>query len=342
MAASEAAGNLTRQLLAYAGKGRFLIESVDVSDLVRQIAGLLQTSIPKSVQLRLELAAELPAVEADVTQIQQLIMNLVINGAEAIGEQPGTVLITTASQQVDDDYIATVLPPEHISPGLYVNLQVHDTGSGMTPETIEKIFDPFFTTKFTGRGLGLAAVLGIVRGHRGAIKVYSTPGQGTKFKILLPAAGQHVVKAEEVSVAPATARGETVLVVDDEQIVRRTAKTMLEGYGYSVVLAENGREAVELYRVLADKIALILLDMTMPLMGGEETLRELKTIRPEVRVLLSSGYNEVEAVRRFTGKGLAGFIQKPYSAIALTEKVRSVLAESRGVPPAPAAGPSSC
>ena len=144
------------------------------------------------------------------------------------------------------------------------------------------------------------------------------------------------------SVAPATARGETVLVVDDEQIVRRTAKTMLEGYGYSVVLAENGREAVELYRVLADKIALILLDMTMPLMGGEETFRELKTIRPEVRVLLSSGYNEVEAIRRFTGKGLAGFIQKPYSAIALTEKVRSVLAESRGVPPAPAAGPSSC
>jgi len=342
MAASEAAGNLTRQLLAYAGKGRFLIESVDVSDLVRQIAGLLQTSIPKSVQLRLELAAELPAVEADVTQIQQLIMNLVINGAEAIGEQPGTVLITTASQQVDDGYIATVLPPEQISPGLYVNLQVHDTGSGMTPETIEKIFDPFFTTKFTGRGLGLAAVLGIVRGHRGAIKVYSTPGQGTTFKILLPAAGQHVVKAEEASVAPATARGETVLVVDDEQIVRRTAKTMLERYGYSVVLAENGREAVELYRVLADKIALILLDMTMPLMGGEETLRELKTIRPEVRVLLSSGYNEVEAIRRFTGKGLAGFIQKPYSAIALTEKVRSVLAESRGVPPAPAAGPSSC
>ena len=144
------------------------------------------------------------------------------------------------------------------------------------------------------------------------------------------------------SVAPATARGETVLVVDDEQIVRRTAKTMLERYGYSVVLAENGREAVELYRVLADKIALILLDMTMPLMGGEETLRELKTIRPEVRVLLSSGYNEVEAIRRFTGKGLAGFIQKPYSAIALTEKVRSILAESRGVPPAPAAGQSSC
>jgi PAS domain S-box-containing protein len=339
MAASEAAGNLTRQLLAYAGKGRFLIESIDVSDLVRQIAGLLQTSIPKSVQLRLELAPALPAVDADVAQLQQLIMNLVINGAEAIGEQPGTVHITTTSQQVDDDYIATVMPPEQISPGLYVNLQVHDSGSGMTPETIEKIFDPFFTTKFTGRGLGLAAVLGIVRGHRGAIKVYSTPGTGTTFKILLPAAGQHVFKAEETPIAPATAHGETVLVVDDEQIVRRTVQTMLERHGYSVVLAENGREAVELYRVLADKIALILLDMTMPLMGGEETFRELQTIRPDVRVVLSSGYNEVEAVRRFTGKGLAGFIQKPYSAIALTGKVRSVLAESRGVPPAPESGP---
>ena len=142
MAASEAAGNLTRQLLAYAGKGRFLVQSVDVSDLVRQIAGLLRTTIPKSVQLLLELAPELPAVEADVAQLQQVIMNLVINGADAIGEQPGTVLITTASQQVDDDYIATVLPPEHISPGLYVNLQVHDTGSGMTPETTERPSSP--------------------------------------------------------------------------------------------------------------------------------------------------------------------------------------------------------
>jgi CheY-like chemotaxis protein len=209
----------------------------------------------------------------------------------------------------------------------------------MARETVEKIFDPFFATKFTGRGLGLAAVLGIVRGHRGAIKVYSTPGTGTTFKILLPAAGQHVFKAEEAPVAPATARGETVLVVDDEQIVRRAVKTMLERYGYSVVLAEDGREAVELYRVLPDKIALILLDMTMPLMGGEETFRELRTIRPDVRVVLSSGYNEVEAVRRFTGKGLAGFIQKPYSAIALTEKVRSVLAKSHEVPPAPEGGP---
>jgi PAS domain S-box-containing protein len=330
MLASETAGNLMRQLLAYAGKGRFLIEAVDLSDLVRQIANLLQTSIPKNVQLRLELMDGLPSVEADVTQIQQLIMNLVINGAEAIGDAQGTVLITTGVQHVDEEYVASVLVPTQISPGNYVNLQVHDTGTGMTQETVDKIFDPFFTTKFTGRGLGLAAALGIVRGHKGAIKVYSTAGQGTTFKVLFPASEHQATKPTPHVVTERSVEGETVLVVDDEQIVRRSAKAMLERYGYSVVMAENGREAVELFRVLADKIAMVLLDMTMPVMGGEETFRELKQIRGDVRVVLSSGYNEAEAVRRFTGKGLAGFLQKPYSAVTLAEKVLSVLRDSRG------------
>jgi PAS domain S-box-containing protein len=328
--ASETAGNLTRQLLAYAGKGRFIVEPVDLSDLVRQISSLLQTSIPKNVQLRLDLVEGLPSVEADVTQIQQLIMNLVINGAEAIGERQGTVLITTATQHVDEDYIATVLTPAQLSPGNYVTIQVHDTGSGMSQETLDKIFDPFFTTKFTGRGLGLAAALGIVRGHKGAIKVYSTVGQGTTFKVLFPASDQCAHKPTPQPIVQHSIEGETVMVVDDEHVVRRTAKAMLERYGYSVVLAENGKEAVELYKVLSDKIHLVLLDMTMPIMAGEETFRELKMIRADVRVILSSGYNEAEAVRRFTGKGLAGFIQKPYSAVTLTEKVRAVLRESSG------------
>ncbi len=327
--ASETAANLTRQLLAYAGKGRFVIEPVDLSDLVRQISTLVQTSIPRSVQLRMELMDRLPCVEADVTQMQQVIMNLVMNAAEAIGEDQGTVLITTGVQHVDEDYIATVLVPAQISPGEYVSLQVHDTGTGMTQETMDRIFDPFFTTKFTGRGLGLAAALGIVRGHKGAIKVYSTLGQGTTFKLLFPATEQQAA-ATPHPLPPQATMGETVLVVDDEQIVRRSAKAMLERHGYSVVLAENGKEAVDLYHVLADKIDLVLLDMTMPVMGGEETFRELKTIRADVRVILSSGYNEVEAVRRFAGKGLAGFLQKPYSALTLTEKVRAVLSESRG------------
>ena len=175
---------------------------------------------------------------------------------------------------MDEDYIASVLVPAQISPGNYVNLQVHDTGSGMTQETIDRIFDPFFTTKFTGRGLGLAAVLGIVRGHKGAIKVYSTVGQGTTFKVLFPASDHQALKPTPQVVTERSVQGETVLVVDDEQIVRRSAKAMLERYGYSVVVAENGKEAVELYRVLADKIDLVLLDMTMPVMGGEETFRQ--------------------------------------------------------------------
>jgi PAS domain S-box-containing protein len=325
ISASETAASLTRQLLAYAGKGRFVIEPVDLSDLVRKISHLVESSIPKSIQLRLELADGLPCIEADAAQVQQVVMNLVINGAEAIGDKPGTLLITTGVQDVDENYIATALVPGEIAPGQYVDLQVHDTGAGMSRGTMDRIFDPFFTTKLTGRGLGLAAVLGIVSGHKGAIKAYSAPGQGTTFKVLFPATGQHVTKAAPAAAFQPRAGGETVLVADDEQIVRRAAKTMLERFGYTVVLAENGRECVDLYRVLGDKVKVIILDMTMPVMGGEDTFRELKAINPRVRVILSSGYNEVESIRHFTGKGLAGFIQKPYSALPLAAKVRAAI-----------------
>ncbi len=328
ISASETAAHLTRQLLAYAGKGRFIVEPVDLSDLIQQIKTLIQTSIPKTVQLRLELQDRLPCVDADLSQIQQLIMNLIINGAEAIGDgRTGTVLVTTGAQSIDADYIRTALAPAQIEPGHYVTVEVHDTGVGMTEDVIARIFDPFFTTKFTGRGLGLAAVLGIVRGHRGALKVYSTPGRGTTFKVLFPAAANAVPQPRVAVPDVATHSSSMVLVVDDESVVRRTAKSMLERFGYSVVVAENGQEGVALFRVLAEKISLVLLDMTMPVMSGEETFRELRAIKPDVRVVLSSGYNEVEAVRRFTGKGLAGFLQKPYSATALAEKVRTVIEE---------------
>ena len=328
LAASETAANLTRQLLAYAGKGRFVIEPIDLSDLVLQISTLVQSSIPKNVSIRRELTAGLPCIEADASQLQQLIMNLVINGAEAIGhEQPGTVLIATGTQHVDEHYINSILAPVEIGPGDYVTLDVHDSGIGMSEETIAKIFDPFFTTKFTGRGLGLAAVLGIVRGHKGAIKVYSAPGKGTTFKVLIPATDAQRPASKAALKQSQQQTGETILVVDDEQIVRRTAKMMLERHGYTVIVAENGKEGVDLFRVLGEKIGLVLLDMTMPVMGGEEAFRELKAIHPDVRVILSSGYNEVEAVQRFAGKGLAGFIQKPYSSAVLVAKVSSILTE---------------
>lgn len=326
--ATERAADLTRQLLAYAGKGRFIVQPVDVSDLIREIAQLIRTSIPRSVQVEVDLAPDLPPVEADATQLQQLVMNLVINGAEAIGERNGSVRITTARQNVDEAWLRTSDVAGEIGPGEYVHIEVQDTGCGMDADTRKRIFDPFFTTKFTGRGLGLAAVLGIVRGHKGAIKVYSAPGRGSTFKIILPAAQAARPAKPAVAETPPLGGSGTILVVDDEEVVRRTAKSALQRYGYTVVTAENGREAIDIFRGMIGRISMILLDMTMPVMGGEEALRTLKTIDPGVKVLLSSGFNEVEAIRRFTGKGLAGFIQKPYTAAALADKVRLVLESS--------------
>ncbi len=323
--ASERAADLTRQLLAYSGKGRFVVKPIHLSKLVREISSLLQTSVPKKVQFILNLDENLPPIDADSSQIQQLVMNLVINAAEAIGDNPGTVILATGAQELDETYIRKMLLREGVAPGKYVYLEVHDTGCGMDEETKDRIFDPFFTTKFTGRGLGLAAVLGIVRGHRGDIRVYSEPGKGSTFKVLLPASASHF---QERAPTPRQHRLEgmgTILVVDDEEVVRQAAKAALERYRYEVVLAENGLHAVEILQRMSQEIALVLLDMTMPVMSGEEALERFREIRPDIRVIVSSGYNEVEAIRHFTGKGIAAFIQKPYTSAQLAEKVKSVL-----------------
>lgn len=325
--ATERAAQLTKQLLAYAGKGRFVIDLLDLSQQVREISRLVQTSIPHTVQLRLELAEDLPCIEADAAQIQQVVMNLVINGGEAIpAGEAGTVLITTGLQEVDDTYVQTTVPGSDIKHGRYVTLEVHDTGVGIAPDIISRIFDPFFTTKFMGRGLGLAAVRGIVQGHRGAMKVYSTPGQGTTFKLLFPASrNEDQKRCENVSEQAFLKGTGTVLVIDDEEIVRRTASATLEHFGYDVVVAENGQQGLDAFRRLADRVDVVLLDMTMPVISGQETFRELRMIRPDIKVILSSGYNEIEAIRHFTGKGLAGFIQKPYTSARLAERVGFVL-----------------
>jgi PAS domain S-box-containing protein len=323
--ASERAANLTKQLLAYAGKGRFFIEPTDVSALVREISTLIRSSIPKHVALRLDLQQPLPFVEADVAQLQQLIMNLVINGAEAIPEdRQGTVLVITRSQTVDREFL-TAFGAQDMPPGDYITVSVHDNGIGMDEATLGRIFDPFFTTKFMGRGLGLAAVLGIVRGHKGALKVFSTRGQGTTFRVLLPVTAAERTKPPVLGTLTGLSGRGLVLVVDDEPIVRKIAATSLKRYGYTVATAENGREGVERFRELHAELKIVILDMTMPVMGGEEALQRMRHINARVPVILSSGYNEVEAVRRFTGKGLAGFIQKPYTAAALAEKIRTIL-----------------
>jgi PAS domain S-box-containing protein len=324
MEAGERAAQLTRQMLAYSGKGQFVIERLNLEQQVRQILALIAASIPKGVKIELDSTPDLPSVEGDAGQLQQLIMNLVINGAEAIGEGGGTVTISTRLREIDRDYVRDNLAGDNIPPGSFVVLEVHDTGCGMDAATQARIFDPFFTTKFTGRGLGLAAVLGIVRGHKGALTVYSEPGTGTTFKVFLPVASESVPATIEPSVLTEFRGQGTILVVDDEEVVQRTLKTTLERYGYKVVPAGGGEEATEILRQMGDGIALILLDMTMPGLSGEQTLKRLREIRTDVPVIATSGYNEVEALRRF-GAGLSGFIQKPFTPRKLAEKIQRVL-----------------
>jgi two-component system cell cycle sensor histidine kinase/response regulator CckA len=325
--AAERAADLTRQLLAYTGKGRFVMRALDLSELVREISGLVQTTLPKHAQLRLQLADELPAIDGDPGQLQQIVMNLVINGAEAIESQGGSVLVRTALQEVDQPFIDALSGAgELLRPGRYVSLDVHDTGVGIHEENLSKIFDPFFSTKFAGRGLGLSAVLGIVRAHKGALKVHSTPGQGTTFKVLFPASAAAVVV-----VAPPAGDlmgAGTVPIVDDEEVIRNIARRTLMRYGFQSIVAQDGAAALEAYKNCRDNVALVLLDLTMPVMSGEETLQQLKLIDPNVKVLLTSGYDEAHVVQRFEGKGLAGFIQKPFTAAALARKVKEVLADS--------------
>jgi signal transduction histidine kinase/CheY-like chemotaxis protein len=338
--ASERAADLTRQLLAYAGKGRFYVQSLDLSEHVRQISNLLRTSIPRTVTWRVDLAPGLPRIQADSSQIQQVIMNLVINAAEAILEgQPGTVLIVTGTQEVGDADSRPTLVGGRLTPGRYVTLEVQDSGVGMNEKTMGRIFDPFFTTKFIGRGLGLAAVLGIMRGHKGGISVSSTPGQGATFQVFFPATEDRQPAPEETETSPrpfgsplgtaasvSLAGTGTVLIIDDEEIVRHAARAALEVFGYAVLEAEDGERGVELFLSRADDVAVVLLDMTMPVMSGEETFRRLRAIRPNVKVILSSGYDEPEANSRFTGKGLAGFLQKPYTGARLAKTIFSSLA----------------
>jgi CheY-like chemotaxis protein len=319
--ASERAADLTRQMLAFAGKGQFVIEPVDLSKTLDDITDLIQSSLPKQAKLLLQLSRDLPTVDADPGQIQQMVLNLVINAGEAIGDQGGSVVVETGVREIPAGLPAD--PPfDALPPGLYAFAAVRDTGAGMEPAVRARIFDPFFSTKFTGRGLGLAAAMGIVRTHRGVIRVESETGQGSRFEVLLPARATAAAR-EPARTAPRTSR--TVLVVDDEEIVRRTTKAVLERKGFQVIMAENGEEAVRLFREQSDAIALILLDLTMPVMGGEEAARYLHTIRHDVPILVSSGYNESEVARRFAGRRVAGYVRKPYTASALLSKIGAAL-----------------
>ena len=333
--ASKQAAELAKQMLAYSGKGRFVIKPIDLREIVEEMAHLLKVSISKKATLKYNFADNLPPIDGDATQIRQIIMNLITNASEAIGDNVGVISLSTGTMECDRAYldggyeILRTGLDEPLPEGRYVYLEVSDTGCGMDNEAIEKVFDPFFTTKFAGRGLGLAAVLGIVRGHHGTINIYSELGKGTTFKILFPASelpvSDDAIQKQNGSKA-ATWRGRgTILLADDEKSVFDVGKKMLNKMGFSVLTATDGREAVEVFRKHADQIDCVLLDLTMPHMDGEQAFRELRRIRPDVKVILSSGYNEQDATQHFGAKGLAGFIQKPYVMATLRAKLMEVL-----------------
>jgi two-component system cell cycle sensor histidine kinase/response regulator CckA len=325
--AAERAADLTMQMLAFSGKGRFVIDVFDLNALVLQNLTLLRASLSRNVSVQLELNREPSFVEADRAQIQQVIMNLLINASEAIGDRPGEVAIrTTIIERSESRFSAqtqAVIPP-----GRYAVLEVRDNGGGMAPETVKRIFDPFFTTKFTGRGLGLAAALGILRGHGGDVEVISQPGLGTSFRIFLPASARaSSAEKEPDSEALLRSSGQTVLVVDDELTVRNTATMALERRGFRVLVASNGAEALDVLRS-EPSISLVLLDLTMPVMTGEQAIPLIKAMKPGLPIILSSGFGETEISGRFASSGIADFLQKPYSIAGIVSKVMRVLQEA--------------
>jgi CheY-like chemotaxis protein len=252
---------------------------------------------------------------------------LIANASDASGDRGGEVTVATSVMHADGSFLADTFVDDQLAPGDYVCLEVSDTGAGMTPETAARIFDPFYTTKFVGRGLGLAAVLGILRGHKGAIQVESEPGRGTTLRAFFPVSANTSAATER---RPARAKAKAsgaILVIDDEEGVRLLARRIFERAGFPVLLACDGVEGVECFRQRHGEIAAVLLDVTMPRMGGEETFTELRRIRSDVRVLLSSGYSEQEAMSRFAGMGLAGFVEKPFCPQSLLDKLHAVLAD---------------
>ncbi|HVS52265.1 MAG TPA: CHASE domain-containing protein [Opitutaceae bacterium] len=328
--ASLRAAELCRQMLAYAGKGRFVVEPVNLTTLTEELLPLLRISLGQHAALDLRLAPDLPAAMADATQLRQIVMNLVLNAADAIaasGQPHGTIALSTGTRALDAALLAGCVTGAGLPAGDYVFLEVHDTGCGMTPDVLAKIFDPFFTTKFAGRGLGLAAVLGIMRSHHGALQVTSVPGRGSTFRIFLPPVAAPTATPRPA--APAEAGRWThsgcVLIVEDEEPVRHIMVEILKSFGFTVRDAANGTEGIALFRADPAAFDLVLLDLLMPGVNGEQVLAALRALRPDVRVLLMSGYTEGDVLSRIGEGGPAAFIGKPFTRDALERKLRELL-----------------
>ncbi len=289
---------------------------------------MLKATLPQNVVIKTDLSAEIPIIEGDASQLGQVVMNLIINASEAIGTEQGVVDVSFSrikliAGKVYEDYNGKPIPP-----GEYVCLEVTDNGCGMNEETKWRIFEPFYTTKFTGRGLGMSAVLGIIKSHAGALKLFSQPGQGTTFKVYLPIPisetnrGQNQI--ESTQPAPWQAFG-TILLAEDEDHVRDIAKNFLEMFGFTVLEAVNGKEALDLYHKNAKEITLVLTDMGMPVMDGYELFHKLKSFDPELPIIISSGYGDVEVTARIGSDNIAGLICKPYNPSQLRDVLKRVM-----------------
>jgi len=328
------ASELSGMMLAYSGKGVLAIRELNLSDLVQENVPILAAAVPRSISFTTLLDQTLPPVQADKTQLLQVVMNLVKNAAEAIGEVKGSIALATGVQHFDQGSLDQSRLEEKLAAGRYVWIEISDTGCGMDQETKYKIFDPFFTTKFTGRGLGMSAALGIMRAHRGAIMLESSPGDGTRVRLLFPVAADPQEIQLDLVAVPTThlpAHPEprnTILIVDDEEMIRTLTVAMLEAFGFGTLVAADGETALEIFRREGDRINLVLLDQSMPIMDGLTVFKEMRRLRPDIKVLLASGYSKLEVSARYQGLDLNGFIQKPFNVKHLSDEVKRVLQDS--------------
>ena len=320
------ATELTRQMLAYSGRGHFLVKPQDLNEAVRDVAHLLEVSISKNVLLRFDLEPGLPAIQADAAQIQQVVMNLVTNASDAIGDREGVIHLATSEAGLDERELQSARLGEVLEPGRYVILEVTDTGVGMSPEVMARIFDPFFTTKATGRGLGLSAMLGILRGHKAGLWIKSGLDRGSTFRLCFPASSERPITTapaiEEATSHPLRGR---VLLVDDEELILQTIGSALRAFGLEVLTAGDGLEALERFKESVPRPDLVLMDLTMPRMDGREAFQAMHDLDSSVPVVLSSGFTERDSLQTLSGEGPAGFIQKPYQVKELRQLLQRVL-----------------
>jgi signal transduction histidine kinase/ActR/RegA family two-component response regulator len=321
------ASELTQQMLAYSGKGRLVVRRFNINQIAEEMPHLLEVSISKRVQLIYELEPNLPLLEADGAQIQQVIMNLVTNASESIGDRDGTIRLITGMEYLHAPEQRVESHGWTLAPGLYVTLEVTDTGCGMTAETRKKLFDPFFTTKFSGRGLGLSAMLGILKGHNAGIRIHSRVGEGSSFKLFFPACATVELSEHPATELPAPAvPAGSILLVDDEPDILEATAELIAAMGFQVISARDGLEGLEQVKAQPEAIALVLMDLTMPRMDGREAFQAMRALRPGLKIVLCSGFNEADVAKDFPQASLAGFLQKPYTFQMVKDVIQQALA----------------